>query len=170
VALVPAPAPPPAANGNANADIRHDYELAERVGTKEAWDSFVAANPSGFYTDLAKAQRNKLAAETARIAATEKARNAAEEQARLAAEGAKASEQAKAAAQSKAAEEARLAAEKKKQIEDAKLAAAEQAKVAEQERLPRRQIGKPGSRQPSRPRQNKISLMSINPLLRRSRR
>src|SRR5882724_6354514 len=135
VALVPAPASPPAASGNANADVRHDYELAERVGTKEAWDSFVAANPSGFYTDLAKAQRNKLAAETARIAATEKARIAAEEQARLAAEGAKASEQAKAAAQSKAAEEARLAAEKKKQIEDAKLKAAEQAKVAEQERL-----------------------------------
>jgi uncharacterized caspase-like protein len=135
VALVPAPTPPPVASGNANADIRHDYELAERVGTKEAWDSFVAANPSGFYTDLAKAQRNKLAAETARIAATEKARNAAEEQARLAAEGAKASEQAKAAAQSKAAEEARLAAEKKKQVEDAKLKAAEQAKVAEQERL-----------------------------------
>src|SRR5882762_10101770 len=135
VALVPAPASPSAASGNANADVRHDYELAERVGTKEAWDSFVAANPSGFYTDLAKAQRNKLAAETVRIAATEKARNAAEEQARLAAEGAKASEQAKAAAQSKAAEEARLAAEKKKQIEDAKLAAAEQAKVAEQERL-----------------------------------
>ena len=135
VALVPAPASPPAAGGNANADVRHDYELAERVGTKEAWDSFVAANPSGFYTDLARAQRNKLAAETARIAATEKARNAAEEQARLAAEGAKASEQAKAAAQSKAAEEARLAAEKKKHIEDAKLATAEQAKVAEQERL-----------------------------------
>jgi Caspase domain len=127
VALVPAPAPPPAASGNANAEIRHDYELAERVGTKEAWDSFVAANPSGFYTDLAKAQRNKLAAETARIAATEKARNAAEEQARLAAEGAKASEQAKAAAQSKAAEEARLAAEKK-QADEAKRAAAEQAK------------------------------------------
>src|SRR6266702_4458192 len=135
VALVPAPASPSAASGNANADVRHDYELAERVGTKEAWDSFVAANPSGFYTDLAKAQRNKLAAETVRIAATEKARNAAEERARLAAEGAKASEQAKAAAQAKAAEEARLAAEKKKQIEDAKLKAAEQAKVAEQERL-----------------------------------
>ena len=132
VALVPAPVSPPAASGNANADIRRDYELAERVGTKEAWDSFVAANPSGFYADLAKAQRNKLAAETARLAATEKARNAAEEQARLAAEGARASEQAKAAAQSKAAEEARLAAEKKKQIEDAKLAAAEQAKTAAQ--------------------------------------
>jgi uncharacterized caspase-like protein len=132
LALVPAPAAAPAANGSANADIRRDYELAERVGTIEAWDSFVAANPSGFYTDLAKAQRNKIAAETARIAATEKAREAALEQARLAAEGAKASEQARAAAQSQEAEAAKLAAEKKKQAEDAKLAAAEQAKVAAQ--------------------------------------
>jgi uncharacterized caspase-like protein len=131
VALVPAPAAPPAASG-ANAEIRRDYELAERVGTKEAWDSFVASYPTGFYTDLAKAQRNKLAAEAARIAATEKARDAAEEQARLTAEGAKASEQAKAAAQSKAAEEARLAAEKKKQVEETKVAAAEQAKAAAQ--------------------------------------
>ena len=128
VALVPAPAAPPPAGVNPNADIRRDYELAERVGTKEAWDFFVAAHPSGFYTDLAKAQRNKLAAEAARIAATEKARTAAEEQARLVAEGAKASEQAKAAAQSKAAEEARLAAEKKKQAEEAKVAVAENAK------------------------------------------
>jgi uncharacterized caspase-like protein len=132
VALVPGPVAPPAANAGANAEIRSDYELAERVGTREAWDSFVAAHPSGFYTDLAKAQRNKLAAETARIAATEKARDAAGEQARLAAEGAKASEQAKAAAQSKAAEEARLAAEKKKKDEEVKLAAAEQAKTAAQ--------------------------------------
>jgi uncharacterized caspase-like protein len=132
VALVPAPTVAPAASGNANAAIRGDYELAERVGTKEAWDSFVAANPTGFYSDLAKAQRNKLAAETARIAATDKARIAADEQARLAAEGAKASEQAKAAAQAKAAEDVRLAAEKKKQAEDAKLAAAEQAKLVAQ--------------------------------------
>jgi uncharacterized caspase-like protein len=132
VALVPAPAAAPAATSNANADIRRDYELAERVGTIEAWDSFVAANPSGFYTDLAKAQRNKIVAETARVAATERAREAAAEQARLAAEGAKASEQARAAAQSKVAEAARLAAERKQQAEDAKLAAAEQAKVAAQ--------------------------------------
>jgi len=89
VTLVPATAAAPVAGANANIDIRHDYELAERVGTREAWDSFVAAHPSGFYTDLAKAQRNKLAAEAAQIAATEKARAAAQEQARLAAEGAK---------------------------------------------------------------------------------
>jgi len=134
VSLVPPPAAPAAAAGssNPNADLRRDYELAERVGTKEAWDSFILANPSGFYTDLAKAQRNKLAAEAARIAATDKAREAADERVRLAAEGAKTAEQAKAAAQAKAAEDARLAAEKKKQIEDAKVAAAEQARLAAQ--------------------------------------
>jgi len=56
VVLVPAAASPPAANS----DIRTDYELAERVGTREAWDSFIAAHPSGFYADLARSQRNKL--------------------------------------------------------------------------------------------------------------
>ena len=130
VTLVPAPLRR-SRERESNADVRGDYELAERVGTKEAWDSFIAAHPAGFYTDLAKAQRNKLAAEVARIEATEKARAAAEEQARLANEGAKASEQAKAAAQSKAAEEERLAAEEKKQIEDARLAAVEQARAAQ---------------------------------------
>ena len=64
VALVPAPVPaapePAVASGGANADARADYQLAERVGTREAWDSFIAAHPSGFYTELAKAARNKL--------------------------------------------------------------------------------------------------------------
>jgi uncharacterized caspase-like protein len=132
VTLVPAPAVPPPAIGNSNADIRRDYELAERVGTKEVWDSFLAANPTGFYAELAKAQLGKLGAETARIAATARAHDAAEEQAKLAAEGAKASDQARAAAQSKAAEAARLAAANKEQAEDAKLAAVEKAKAAAQ--------------------------------------
>src|SRR5258705_12161634 len=153
VALVPAPAAAAAGNDNANAEVRRNYELAERVGTKEAWDSFVTAHPSGFYTDLAKAQRNKLAVETARIEATEKARVAAEEQARLAAEGAQASEQAKAAAQSKAAEEARLAAEKKKRVEDERLEAAERAKAAAQakagEDKPRQEADKVGKIAPT---------------------
>jgi hypothetical protein len=61
VALVPAAAPPPApAPAASNADVRRDYEAAERVGTREAWDYFIAAHPSGFYAELAKAQRNKL--------------------------------------------------------------------------------------------------------------
>ena len=133
VALVPAPEKPQAPA--ANADMRHDYELAERVGTLEAWDSFVAAHPTGFYADLAKAQRNKLAAEAARLQATERARVAAEAQTRLAAEGAKTAEQAKAAQQAKEAEAARLAAEKTKRDEEARLAAAEAVKRAEQQRL-----------------------------------
>jgi uncharacterized caspase-like protein len=134
VALVPAPAAPPPVAADPNAGMRRDYELAERVGTREAWDYFIAAHPSGFYADLAKAQRNKLAAESARMDATAKARKAAEEQARLAAEGAKATEQAKAAEQTKAAEAAKLAAERQKRIEDEKVLAAERAKSAAQAR------------------------------------
>jgi uncharacterized caspase-like protein len=142
VALVPAPsqaapvvttAPAaPSSAPDANAFIRHDYELAAQVGTREAWDFFLSTYPDGFYAKLAQAQRNKLIAEEARLAATEKARLAAEEQARLAAEGAKASEQAKAEAQSRAAEQERKDAEKKKAAEDAKLAEAERAKAAAQ--------------------------------------
>lgn len=134
VALVPAAAAPPLAtiSTDPNAAIRHDYELAERIGTKPVWDSFIGNNPSGFYTDLAKAQRDKLDADAASVVATEKAKGAVNEQKRLAIEGAKVAEQAKAAAQTKAAEEARVAAEKKKAIDQAKVVEAERATVAAQ--------------------------------------
>ncbi len=123
--LVPAPkvAAPPPPPSDPNEPVRRDYELAERVGTKEAWDFFLATYPKGFYSKLAQLQRDKLAAE-------EKARTTAEEQARLAAEGAKAAEQAKAAAEAKAAEDARLAADKKKIEEEARVTEAERAKAA----------------------------------------
>ena len=42
------------------ADPQRDYELAERVGTKEAWEYFLAVHPSGFYASLARQQRDKL--------------------------------------------------------------------------------------------------------------
>ena len=42
------------------ADSKGDYELAERVGTTEAWDLFLKHNPTGFYAEMAKAQRGKL--------------------------------------------------------------------------------------------------------------
>ncbi len=133
VSLVPAAAPSaalPTPAASLNAEVRRDYELAERVGSREAWDLFISTYPSGFYTELAKAQRNKLSAETARIEATEKARRAEEERAKLAAEKAQKNEQEDAAARAKAAEQARLAAEKLKREEEAKVAAAEKA-VAE---------------------------------------
>lgn len=50
----PPPAPDPAAA------MRLDYELAAQVNTKPAWDAFITAHPSGFYTDLARAARAKL--------------------------------------------------------------------------------------------------------------
>ncbi|HMJ45245.1 MAG TPA: caspase family protein [Pseudolabrys sp.] len=134
VALVPAVTVPPSATSpvDANAAIRRDYEFALQVSTKAVWDSFIRNNPSGFYTDLAKAQRDKLGAESASAAATEKARAAAEEQKRLAIEGARAIEQARAATLAREAEEARVAAERKKLLEEAKVAAAERAKAAAQ--------------------------------------
>jgi uncharacterized caspase-like protein len=132
VALVPAPtvAAPPPPPVDPNAGIRSDYELAAKIGTQEAWDTFIATYPGGFYAKLAMAQRNKLLAEEARVAAAEKAR-LADEQARIATENAKAAEQAKADAQAKA-EQAHIAAEKKKASDDARLAETERAKAAAQ--------------------------------------
>jgi hypothetical protein len=65
--LVPAAAgsaaapPQPAASG-LNLDERRDYELAEKVGSVEALDWFLQKYAQGFYHDLARAQRAKLAA------------------------------------------------------------------------------------------------------------
>jgi uncharacterized caspase-like protein len=132
VTLVPAaPAPATApATADQDAGMRRDYELALQLGSKPVWDAFIEKHPAGFYTALAKAQRDKLAAEGARVEATSKANAAKEEQARLAAEGAKAAEQARAAEQAKAAEKARLAAEAAKKAEETKVAEAERAKAA----------------------------------------
>lgn len=133
VSLVPAVAAAPpvsAQQTDPNSSLRRDYELAERVGTREAWDYFIATYPDSFYAKLAQAQRNKLAAEEARRAATEKARTAQEEQTRLAIEGAKKAEQDKAAELARKAEQQRVAAELAKKAEEAKLAEAEKAKAA----------------------------------------
>jgi hypothetical protein len=43
-----------------NAIMRHDYELAAQVGTKESWDAFLELYGTGFYADLARAQRSKF--------------------------------------------------------------------------------------------------------------
>lgn len=40
--------------------LRRDYELALQVNTKQGWDAFIAAHPTGFLGDLAKAARSKL--------------------------------------------------------------------------------------------------------------
>jgi len=123
--LVPKPievvTSPSRASENQQSNFRRDYELAERVGTTEAWESFLSEYKSGFYVTLAQEQLRKLIApETARAMAAAKA-----------AEAAKAADAAKAA---KAAEDAKAvqAAKAAKAAEDAKAAeAAKAAKAAE---------------------------------------
>jgi len=53
----PAPASRPAVAAPADpaAVVRNDYEFAERIGTRDAWELFVARHPAGFYSDLARA-------------------------------------------------------------------------------------------------------------------
>lgn len=139
VPLVPVAKP----RAQAAADIRSDYELAEKVGTREAWDSFIKAYPTGFYADLAKAQRNKLDAEAARRVAADKARAAAEEEARLATEGASARTRAEAAAR------ARMEADRQKQAEAAAAAAEADVKhVAEAKSAAEKAAAEPGSTAP----------------------
>src|SRR5712671_5158747 len=130
VTLVPAAPAAVAAPVDQDATMRRDYEFADRIGTKPVWEAFIEKYPSGFYTALAKAQRDKLVAEAARLEATAKAKATLEEQTRLAIEGAKAAEQAKATEQAKAAEQARIAAELAKKAQEAKVAEAERAKAA----------------------------------------
>ncbi|HJS08936.1 MAG TPA: caspase family protein, partial [Pirellulales bacterium] len=56
----------PAPTVDPNALARRDYDYAVQIGTKEAWNSFLANHGAGFYSDLARAQRDKLIAEEAR--------------------------------------------------------------------------------------------------------
>src|ERR1700704_4097673 len=69
IALVP---PPPESKkpvpADSNAAIRQDYELAERIGSKGAWESFLNVHKTGLYAELARAQLAKL---DAGLAATE---------------------------------------------------------------------------------------------------
>jgi len=61
ISLVPAPAD---ANEHGTVgdgtSIQSDYLIAERIGTREAWEAFLGAHGSGIYADLARAQLSKL--------------------------------------------------------------------------------------------------------------
>ena len=57
IALVPAPAKAPEASAN---DIKADYELVQKIGSKRAWEVFLGTHPTGFYADLARAQIEAL--------------------------------------------------------------------------------------------------------------
>jgi uncharacterized caspase-like protein len=94
VALVAAPDAKsdeqPAWMRDPNAVARRDYELAERIGTRAAWESFLAVHGTGLYADLARAQLAKLAA----AAAAEEEKRRGERDAAAAAERQKAEREA----------------------------------------------------------------------------
>ena len=58
VSLKPGDTPNVRPDGS-DAKAARDYELAAKVGTKEAWDAFLAAHPTGFHAELARAQQAK---------------------------------------------------------------------------------------------------------------
>lgn len=58
-----------------NAAVQRDYEMAERVGTRQTWESFLSVHGSGFYADLARAQLAKLSPPSPDKAKSAKAAN-----------------------------------------------------------------------------------------------
>jgi uncharacterized caspase-like protein len=57
IALVPAPAVQQETAAN---DIKADYDLVARIGSRRAWEVFLNTYKSGFYADLARAQMASL--------------------------------------------------------------------------------------------------------------
>jgi uncharacterized caspase-like protein len=122
-ALVPAVAKPV----DPEAQARIDYELAAQVGTKDAWDSFIAVHNTGYYTNLARAQNDKLmAAEQIRAKADDTRREAEEQVAQKDIEFRKQLEEQ--TSRQTAEVKQRLSEQAKKDLEEARRQLSEQAK------------------------------------------
>jgi uncharacterized caspase-like protein len=123
MALVPQIAKPV----DPEAEARVDYELAAQVGTKEAWNSFLASHPNGFYAGLARAQNDKLsAAQQTRVKADDARREAEEQAAQKAADFRRQLEEQSSRQTAEAKQ--KLSEQAKKDLEEARRQVAEQAK------------------------------------------
>jgi uncharacterized caspase-like protein len=123
MALVPQTAKP----ADPEAEARIDYELAAQVGTREAWDSFLASHRTGLYANLARAQNSKLsAAQQTRIKADDARREAEEQAAQKAAELRRQLEEQSTRQTAEAKQ--KLSEQAKKDLEEARRQVAEQAK------------------------------------------
>src|SRR5207245_1985278 len=56
----PAPAEVKGATTAAAADVKADYELVEKIGSRKAWEVFLTTQRTGFYSDLAREQIKKF--------------------------------------------------------------------------------------------------------------
>jgi len=108
-------------------EARVDYELAAQIGTKEAWDSFLASHGTGLYANLARAQNSKLsAAQQTRTKADDARREAEEQAAQKAAELRRQLEEQSTRQTAEAKQ--KLSEQAKKDLEEARRQVAEQAK------------------------------------------
>jgi uncharacterized caspase-like protein len=123
MALVPQIAKPV----DPEAEARIDYEFAAQIGTKEAWDSFLASHSKGLYANLARAQNSKLsAAQQTRAKADDARRDAEEQAAQKAAELRKQLEEQSTRQTAEAKQ--KLSEQAKKDLEEARRQMAEQAR------------------------------------------
>ncbi len=123
IALVPQAVKP----ADPEAEARIDYELAAQIGTREAWDSFLASHSTGLYANLARAQNNKLsAAQQTRTTADDARRQAEEMAARKAVEFRRQLEEQ--ASRQTAEAKQKLSEQAKKDLDEARRQVAEQAK------------------------------------------
>jgi uncharacterized caspase-like protein len=145
VALVSPPVVPVAAalpTQDPAAEARIDYELTAQIGTKEAWDSFLASHPTGLYANLARAQNSKLAAAQQSHSKADEARRDAEAQASLKAEELRKQLEDTKTRQTADAKQ-KLSEQAKKELEDAK----KQVELAQQQAEAARQQVEEAKRQ-----------------------
>lgn len=65
ISLVPAPEQP---KDTPLSDVKADFELVQKIGSKKAWEVFLGSHPSGFYADLARAQMQEIDTANMKIA------------------------------------------------------------------------------------------------------
>jgi uncharacterized caspase-like protein len=123
MALVPQVAKPV----DPEAEARVDYELAAQIGTKEAWDSFLASHSTGLYANLARAQNSKLSAAQASRTKADDARRDAEQQAAQKADELRKQLEEQSLRQTAEAKQ-KLSEQAKKELEEARRQMAEQAR------------------------------------------
>ncbi|MES2194921.1 MAG: caspase family protein [Pseudomonadota bacterium] len=66
IALVPATA---ASQDAPVTDVKADFDLVQKIGSRRAWEVFLGTHPTGFYADLARAQMENAPAANMTIAA-----------------------------------------------------------------------------------------------------
>jgi uncharacterized caspase-like protein len=123
MALVPQVAKPV----DPEAEARVDYEFAAQIGTREAWDSFLASHSQGLYANLARAQNSKLSVAQQTRAKADDARRGAEEQAAQKAAELRQQLEEQSTRQTAEAKQ-KLSEQAKKDLEEARRQMAEQAR------------------------------------------